>query len=229
MEWVDTALGRVPVWGSWSSDRPLVLGIRGAFAERNDLTDLDPPGCDLALLHLPGFHSPALVVTSIGAFIAAFDEVIRTQFSGRQIVAVGLSVGAIVALGLRSPEIGGVLAVEPFFSTAKLWPMIEFIQRLLPRDQVSAHLWAADIFGISIDGVEDRDYHAVLGRQDRPTLALVGDIPLDPRRELRLLPSFTDEADRALLDYRVAAGGHELPMEALREALAPLIPEPELR
>jgi pimeloyl-ACP methyl ester carboxylesterase len=217
---VETALGRVPISGSFDSDRPLVLAIRGAFASVDQLSDLDPPDHDLALLHLPGFHSPRLTETSMEAFVAAFDEVIRQRFAGRQITVVGISTGAVVALGLRAPEVRGVLAVEPFFSTAKLWPLIEFLRRELQANpQPALHEWVDAIFGVSMSGVVDRNYQAVLARRDRPVLGLVGDVPLNPVRPVWGLPSLTDEADRALLPNKLVQGGHNVPTDAIRSAL----------
>jgi pimeloyl-ACP methyl ester carboxylesterase len=223
MMWAETSHGRVPVWGSFDSDRPLVLAIRGAFPTPDHLADLEPPGADLALVHLPGHHSPRLRTTSIVAFISAFDQVIENHWRGRQVTVVGVSTGALVALGLRSPEVRGVLAVEPFFSTAKLWPMVEFAHReLRTSDQAALHDWMDAIFGYTLAGVTDRNYEAVLKRRDRPATMLVGDVPLNPRRPVRGMPSLTDEDDRRRLPCRVSPGGHDIPIDAIRAALADL-------
>jgi hypothetical protein len=222
MEWVDTSLGRVPVWGAFESSRPLVLGIRGAFGAFGQLADLDPPGSDLALLHLPGMHSPPLAATSIGAF----DQVIRTRFAGRDITVVGLSVGAIVALGRKAPEVKAVLAVEPFFSTAGLWPLIEYVQRDLRQDVGGdpevAFSWARNLLGIGQSEVEDRDFSPVLTRTDRPSLAIFGRDPLLPRRPYRGMPSLAGEEDRARLPYIVVDGGHGIGSAVILEALGSL-------
>lgn len=228
MVWVETALGRVPVWGRANSERPIVLAIRGAFPEPHHLADLAPPNQDLVLLHLPGFHSPALAATSIGAFAAAFDEVIRKHFTGREITAVGVSTGALVALALRAPEVRRVLAVEPFFSTAHLWPLVEWVQHELRRNPAPLlHHWCEAIFGYTGTAVCDRRYEPVLNGPPRPTVALVGDVPLLPRRPLTILPSLTNEVDRARLPVRVTPGGHNLPTAAIRSALIDLHKEDE--
>ena len=173
----------------------------------------------MALVHLPGFYSPVLVTTSVGVFIAAFDEVISKLFAGRKITAVGLSVGAIVALGLRSPEVRAVLAVEPFFSTAKLWPIIYFVRHMLRADEALPRAFAADIFGVTQVSITDRDYSAVLQRSDRPALAVFGDVPLNPSRDVIGLPSLADEADRTRLPHVVTLGGHAVPTSVIRGAL----------
>jgi hypothetical protein len=223
MEWVETSLGHVPVWGSYESDRPLVLAIRGAFPDSEQYADLDPPGADLALLHLPGFFSPRFTEPSVQAFVTAFDEVIRSRFPGRAVTAVGASVGAIVALGLRSPEVRGVLAVEPFFSTMKLWPLIEFVQRKLPADDVRSAIWTQAVLGIGRADVQDRRFDWALDRQDRPARAIFGDVALNPRRPVAGMPSLADEEDRRRLPHRTVSGGHEVALAAVRAELALLL------
>ena len=82
---------------------------------------------------------------------------------------MGLSTGSLVALGLRSPEVRRVLAVEPFFSTAKLWPLIEMIQNELRENSAAnLHAWVEAIFGYTAQSVTDRNYDAVLARLGSP-------------------------------------------------------------
>lgn len=215
----------MPVWGEFGSDRPLILAIRGAYPVADHLADLSVPGHDLALLHLPGFHSPMLKDCSMAGFIAAFDEVIRARFAGRDITALGVSTGALAALGLTSPEVRRVLAVEPFFATAKLWALVELFQIILrdhPNDR-AFHRWLHQVLGIGPTGVEDRSYDWVLARNDRPAAMLVGSEPLNPRRPVRGLPSLTDDSDRARLPYTEVPGGHDVPTPAIVAALVNLL------
>jgi pimeloyl-ACP methyl ester carboxylesterase len=224
MEQIETTLGPVPVWGGpFDSDRPLVLGIRGAFPPRDLMADLDPPGADLALVHLPGFFSPVIRPMSIETFARAFDEMIERRFPGRRITLVGMSTGAVAALAMRAPQIEAVLAVEPFFCTAKLWPLIAFVQDgLKTRANPVTREWCEGIFGYFENGVVDRDYRHLAADPARPTLMMAGETALWPVRTIEQLPSLADEADRALLPHKVVPGGHNVPMADIRAGLAEL-------
>lgn len=217
MEVIKTAYGDIPVEVVSQGQRPLVLAIRGAFPGEHDLEWLRPEGCDIAFLHLPGFYSPLIGVLSLAAFVAAFDEVIQRRFAGRPITVLGVSTGAVVAAGLRSPEIGARVLVEPFFSTARVWPLHLQLQPRLAAAGALATWWAWAILGIAPDRLEDRDYAGVLDGA-APLLAVVGDQPLDPPRALVRLPSLTSLEDRDRLvrhgaQVSIAASGHDAPRD----------------
>lgn len=218
VELISTSLGQVPVKiADRGFDRVIVV-IRGAFADLDQMERLSAEKADIAYLHLPGWHSPRLVDTSIGAFIAAFDEVLRQRFSERRLTLLGLSAGAIVAAGLRSGQIDGRILVEPFFRTERLWALHEIVRSILPTLTPADEEWAWRILGIAPDRVENRDYSAAL-RMDGRLVALVGEEPLLPRRPMWRLPSLTDAADRARLraggvDVRLVAGGHDVATNA---------------
>jgi hypothetical protein len=214
-----TPFGEVWLWGkpaAFDGDRPLVLVIRGAMPLRHALEWLQPSEADIVFAHLPGFHSPVLVASSIGVFIAAFDVVIRQAFADRSIVVLGVSAGAIVAAGLRAPQLAARVLIEPFFSTAKLKPLAAVVRRLLADANEPYRRWVWHVLGIALDAVEDRRYGHLL-TPDLPIYAVVGDVPLS-QPPPAALPSLTDDADRALLieagaDLRVARGGHDMPSE----------------
>lgn len=222
MEWVTTSFGRVPVWGDYASQRPLALVVRGIFPPLDRHADLDPPGADLALLHLPGFHWNAIEPLSIEAFAQIFDEVVERRFADREVTLVGTSTGTLVTLAMAAPQVKAKLAVEPFFSTAKLWPLIPMIRdQLRASTQPLLHSWMDAIFGYTLSHVTDRNYEH-LARQTVPTLILAGDTPLMPQRGLAGLPSLCDPQDRARLPSKVVRGGHDIPVEEIRAALADL-------
>ena len=123
---------------------------------------------------------------------------IAALFAGRPVVALGVSAGALVALALRSPQVVRVIAVEPFFSTEKLWPLVHTVRKMLannPRD-ATMRRWVEAIYGYGPETLMDRDYGWVLGRTDRPVEAIVGSDPLYPVRNFWDMPSLTDDIDR---------------------------------
>jgi hypothetical protein len=56
-----------------------------------------------------------------------------------------------------------------------------------------------NFFGYAVDNVKNRDYSNLARDIAVPTDVLVGELALDPQRPLETWPSFTSEADRALL------------------------------
>ncbi len=236
-EYLPTTLGVVPIRVRDRGVGPLALMISGAFPKKNDLEWLEPDGVGTAFLNLPGFHSPGLVTNTIAAFIDAFDQVIAQRFRGRPITVFGSSTGAIVASGLRASEIRSRVLVEPFLSTGDLWPFQDFVARFLGDEREGGRTWLWNVFGISPERIEDRNYEAVF-RPEIPTIALVGDEPLMPRRPVNHLPSLTSEADRNRLrdlgvELRRCRGGHDLYIHgrdaasaALADALSRQLPAP---
>jgi hypothetical protein len=219
---------------------PVVFAINGALPQKGDLEWLSAPNAGIVYANLPGFFCPAFPANSIGHFIEAFDRVIESAFRGRRVTAFGLSAGAVVTAGLQSSQIVGKLLVEPFFSTGKLWPLIELIRSAIPTaSEAYQHWcwgWCSDVFGIAADTVADRRFDHLLYLQ-APTVAVVGSISLQPPRPMQGLPSFTDEDDRRLLETAgveivEAAGGHNLPKsdpEAIVRALTALVARTDLQ
>ncbi|MCR5877532.1 alpha/beta fold hydrolase [Phenylobacterium sp. J367] len=220
---VATTLG--PIWfhGELTqfTDRPILLVVTGTFAEEDVLEHLDEifVAHDVLRVHLPGNHCPPLIATSVGAFAAALTEAMNTLFYNRLVVAVGLSVGALVVLGLRYPGVRRNVVVEPPIFTRHLWPLAEsFRDRELTPDQAE-FLW--NVLGIRDGDIEPRDYSALLTQLRTPTIALLGDEPLFPRRALTASPSLVDDEARALIcnhrliKYFILAGvGHNVPRQS---------------
>lgn len=209
---VETALGAIPIWNRGLATRPLVLVVRGMLPSATSFEWLSPKGVDVAWLHLPGVHSPILKSTSVEAFAVAFDQVIEQRFQDRKILVLGVSTGCLPALALQSPNIEAWLLVEPFFATEKLWPLIELLRPLIATDRALKE-WCWRILGISETAIEDRNYRHLATKRLGPRGAVVGNIPLQPRRPVNGLPSLTDASDRALLitagfDVWSASSGH---------------------
>jgi hypothetical protein len=232
-----TAQGPVPVWGRFgrSATRPVVFIVRGAFADPESLTRLPPdlPEADVALVHLPGMHSPFFAESSVRAFAAAFDEVVAREFAGRPLVKAGLSTGALVALAMRSP--GAVAAFDPPLTTDALWPLIPGL-RVSARDSELMAGWISEIFGVTAEGLENRDYRPLLEACKEPGVVVIPGEPLEPPRPLPSLPGLMTAEDRMLAQRHptlramiIQGAGHNIPRDhpriiplAIRQALAAL-------
>ena len=223
-----TPFGEIWLWGQprvLSDDRPVVLFINGAFSTERprsfELPDLLPEAAVLNA-HLPGQHSPETVALSVGVYGAAFSAALEQI--GRPAVVVGASVGALVAMAMRSPLIRGLALIEAPLRTGKLWPLVDSFRAALrarPGDAgLKAFLWT--IFGISETTHEDRDYGHLLAALDTPAWALFGGDPLYPARATDLVPSLVDEPERQLFTrhpgvrtWVIPGVGHNLPGHAI--------------
>lgn len=238
---LETSLG--PIWlrgesAALTDKRPVVLVIAGAFSPPEPFTLLQPYVPEAAVLigHIPGNHCPSLVANTPGAFMAAYSAAIAQL--GRPVIVCGASLGGLVALGLRAPQVRGLVVLDPLIRTSGLSYAIPAFRAALRRGP-AAHevdlMWT--VFGISATAVEERDYSGVLGALTAPTLCLFGELPTETStlRE----PSIVNAADRALLaahphiETQVAPGaGHHLHIDAaglvlaaIRRFLDPLVAE----
>jgi pimeloyl-ACP methyl ester carboxylesterase len=214
---IPTTLGPVSLWGSFAAfdaARPLVLAIRGAFPDPDFMSLLPEhlPEMDVVLSHLPGMHTPLLRVTSVQAFINAFQEVIGQEFGDREVIPYGFSLGGVVALGLRNPQIRLVIAMDPPLTT-DLWPIFERVKQL-PEPDAS---WASQIFGDE----SGKDYRWVLDGLTAPAYAiLAGDALGAPRPITRLPGLVTERAKVALTSHPnvklvyLPGVGHNIPVQA---------------
>ena len=217
---IETSLGPIPVTGAFG-DKLSVLAIPGAFADEHQLSrhpETVAPEFDGYVAHLPGWITPPLAEASIPAFTRAFDEVLAVLGPS---VVVGYSAGALVALGLRSPLLKAVVAVEPPLLPAKMWSAVATFRSFLgtPHDG-----FVRNLFGVHEDRLEERDYRGLLDGLSVPLHTIVGSEPLYPVRPLARVPSVVDEPERALLQRHghltVAQGaGHAIPSQAGRAML----------
>ncbi|MFL5295689.1 MAG: alpha/beta fold hydrolase [Phenylobacterium sp.] len=241
---IRTSLGIIPIWslpGALTSTKPIVLSITGAWASPRDMEKtpaLVGPDWDAATMRLPGNGTPQLAETSIAAWARAAGELIDATFQGRAVVLAGLSVGALVALGVRSSVVRRVVALDPPLVTRKLWPMLATLRQQW-RTEPASRRFIKTVFGVSGSAIEDRRYFKLFDGAPRPIDVIVGAVPLYPQRDLARFPSLVDEPERAWLAARpgvtlhVAPGaGHALHVyagpfvldrlfEAMAKALAP--------
>jgi pimeloyl-ACP methyl ester carboxylesterase len=243
---IQTRLGPIPLWsppGALESAGPMVLVITGAWADADDMMKTPgvvPPAWDAAVMRLPGNGTPRLAETSVEAWARAVSELVGTALAGRPIVLVGLSIGALVALGVRSPQVRRVVALEPPLVMGKLWPMAERLAARWRDDPAEREMIEA-VFGVRRERREERTYFGLFDGAP-PVDVIVGETPLYPRRTLAQFPSFLDAPERAWLSDRpgvslhVAPGAghniHVLAPETLRavllEALDKALAEPPL-
>ena len=100
-----------------------------------------------------------------------------------------------------------MLLVEPPLRSADNWPLFAF------RDQGPPG-WEAliePVFGIGPHDARAVDYGHLLDTLAVPALAIAGDIPLQPRRPLPVMPSLVDAESRARLAAHPRVRFEELP------------------
>src|SRR5258706_3734997 len=115
---IATPLGDIWMWGR-DTGKPVVLLITGAFAEFHvyDRLQLVLPEFDVLRTHLPGNHCPELIDISVGVMSGAVSQAMGARFAGRALVILGISAGALVAMGVRTPGLAAMMLVEPFLRT----------------------------------------------------------------------------------------------------------------
>lgn len=215
---VATPLG--PIWFlGRDTGRPLLLVVTGAFAAETLFFGMQDhfPAADVLRVHLPGNHSPALSETSVEAFATAIDAALAARWPDRPLIAVGLSIGGLVALGLRNPMLRRLVCVEPVLLTEGVWPLELYRTQAPPGGET----FVQNIFGVFADRSEPRDHTAVLDGLITPTLALVGDAPLGEPRDFDRMPTLVSEpalqrlgAHPAVTVQMVPGAGHNIPRDA---------------
>lgn len=210
---IATPLGPIALWaqaGALTSAKPLVLVITGAWAEADDMIRMPravAPDWDAAIMRLPGNGVPWLSETSIPAWAAATDAMIGTALKGRIVLAIGLSVGALVALALRAPEVRRIVALEPPLVMSKLWPIMARLHRRWP-DFPAERPFLESVFGVMGEGRSEERTWFHLFEGAAPVEAILGGLPLMPPREVARFPSFVDEPERMWLARRPGVRSH---------------------
>ena len=215
---VQTSLG--PVWFlGRDTGRPLLLVITGAFAAENLFWRMPEhfPAADLLRVHLPGNHSPPLAETSVRAFAAAIDEALALRWPDRPLMAVGLSIGGLVALALRTPRLRRLVVVEPLLLTDGVWPL-ELYRTQAPE---GGETFVQNVFGVFAGHTEPRDHSWVLDGLTTPTVALIGDAPLGEPRPFERMPTLVTAAalqrlrEHPAVEVQMLPGaGHNIPRDA---------------
>ncbi|MBS0362389.1 MAG: glycosyltransferase [Proteobacteria bacterium] len=206
--------------------RPVVLAMPGVLATENDLAALAANLgllADAAMLRPPKDLGPGFAGRSLAEIAEAVGEIVEREFAGRSVVVVGASTGAVIALGVRAPNLARIVAVEPHLVTAGLWPVLgQLGEHFRQAGEGAARDFVTAAFGVRADGVEPRDHTAVLSGLSCPVDVVLGAEPLMPQREVARFPSLVGEAERRRLSelpgvrlHRVPATGHNVVGQAL--------------
>jgi pimeloyl-ACP methyl ester carboxylesterase len=209
-----------------SSGRPVTLLLHGAFRAPLAMTPLLSAldGSDAVFVTLPGHAgAPALAVTALTAWITALTEAVETFLPNRRILAVGESLGGLLAMAL---PVAAAVAFEPIQQTDKLWPIAECLEERGRRGLATS--------GPFIEMLRNQDYRWLGSKVTARTVVVAGSDPLLPRRPLKRDPSLLDDDDLALLAANPMirttriAGGHVLLADnpaACREIVASALAE----
>lgn len=191
-----------------AGEGPLWLLIAGLGTPPSVLS-LFPENAPLAQFGLPAFGGPTFANYAAETISDAFDQALSARFPGRDVSILGLSYGAVIALGMKSRQVSRLVAVEPFLSSDR--PALADMIRngMLPK-RADLQAFFADGFGYQASGVTPRTYgiatraalHVVAGNG----IAVPGDASL---------PSLCTAEDRAELEAHgasitLATGRHDI-------------------
>jgi hypothetical protein len=186
--------------------QPALLVMGGAWTPDNFLHEVSDwfPGASVIIAPFPGMGGSLTRTFDVKTLSLMVDAVIATLLKDVPIVTYGVSTGCLVTLSLRAPEIVRHVALEPFFRTAPLWPLHRTLREFIAAapGMVGGHQAAEALFGYTAPPAEkvvDRDYRHVLDALRTPVDVIVGDLPLEPVREISGWPSFTSAEDRQAL------------------------------
>lgn len=197
--------------------RATLLILLGAYPPRGQLHEAVDwfPEANVVVATLPGFGTP-YSYADLPSLRVGFDHVIARLTPEGPVVVVGVSAGCLVTLGVRASNVCRHVAIEPFFETAGLWPLINIRRELEEaadgeenRKAARDFLWR--FFGMGTDGLANRNYTDVLTAVNVPLDVILGAEPLQPERPLPNWPSFTSEDDRALLQAKPGVVLHQAP------------------
>jgi pimeloyl-ACP methyl ester carboxylesterase len=171
----DTPAGQIVLTGDFSGQRPLLLVIRGAYANEDQLSRLpNHVAASVVFGDIPGNRSPWLAGQTIQRAAEAYSSALRTL--DRPAAICGVSLGGLIALGIRGPQIRGILAIDPPLRPAETAYMRRGAASAFARaedDDERAFLYAA--FGARAEGIERRDHFDLLEGLSAPAIVLAGD------------------------------------------------------
>lgn len=181
--------------------RPALLAITGAFPPEGHLHELVDRFAGVNVLVGQFSLIRREPIPTLDRFHAELDRFAARMFGEVPLVTLGVSTGCLFTLGMQAPNLFRHVALEPFFSTADLWPFIANSRERLERKKGDAGIerFLRELFGITREGVVNRDYRRLISGLAAPTAVIAADMPLLPERETAIWPSFLSEPERALL------------------------------
>jgi pimeloyl-ACP methyl ester carboxylesterase len=231
---ISVIVDRVPA----ESQRPVVLMLHGLLREAGNLAawyDIIPPSLDLVIADLPGHgRSPGQGAATVEAMAQRLREAIRQHFAGRPVIAVGESIGGLIALALGDgnlPEIKGVIAADPPLSTCKQWPVCAHLAnkiREIPSGDYRRTLFS-DLLGYDDENeMREKLYYDLVRDTHVPTLILSGDMPLWPGWRTfdfrKAIPSLIDDVDRYVISL---IGNERVTLETVSDKGHVLFDQPD--
>ena len=200
-----TPVGEVWLYGRpelRETRRPAVVIFHGSFGAPAQFADWFArlePHVQVVLASLPRHAgAPPLSAPGVSGYVEGFAAALDALLPHRTVLCAGVSVGALVTLGLAGRGLPAV-AFDPFLTTAKLWPIGATLRRMAARgDPIDAD-FVAEVFGFRDGQVTDRDYRGWLDALAAPVVVAAGSVPLWPPRDLLDPPSLLDDDDRARL------------------------------
>ena len=194
--------------------RPSLLMVAGAFPRSDQHQEMINwfPEFNVVIARLPGMGVPASHADAAQITIG-LQEASSFLLRDWPLVVCGGSASGLVTIPLQASNIRRKVILDPFLTTEPLWPLLNFTRGLLEREPNNEHLrrYASMMFGLSVEGFENRDYRSILDALDVPTDVMVGGMPLQPERPLNVFPSLTSIEDRAMLSAHPLITMHEGP------------------
>jgi pimeloyl-ACP methyl ester carboxylesterase len=229
-----TPYGPIRLSGDLAGVGPLVLVIRGAYATEDQLSRLpEHVPAAVAFGDIPGHRSSWLEDQTLAVCAAAYSDAVDQL--GRPAVVCGVSLGGLIALGMRTKLLHGVLALDPPFRPAETAHMRRAAATAYAQagsDHERAFL--RSVFGARPEGIEPRDHLPVLSGLAAPAHILAGDPDatdvvasvLSEATYQDVVRSGVSAERMSGVGHAVWRGGSDRIVQALRALLAPALQAP---
>ncbi len=215
---VPTPGGVVRVWTTPQPPgtlRPMVFAIPGMLSTTDNFIALgDSFGllADLCLMRLPIAMATRLADGSLGALSQMVGGLIEELFPGRPVLLLGMSSGALIALGVRAANLARIIAIEPPLVTGELWPITTQLDDYLRGTKDPATTaFALETLGVGEDRIARHDHLGLLNGLNVPVDVLLGEEPLRPERKVARFPSLVGEPERRALAAQPGVRLHIVP------------------